>query len=364
MMRLALTAGGTGGHIIPALAVMDAVRARSAVQPEVRFFGPEDRGEREMVEARGLRFEAVPAAAVRGRGPVRLAKSIGRLAQGVVIATRKLHAFDPDVVFSTGGYGSFPCSVASRLLRRPLIVYLPDVSPGWAVKVETRLATRMTTTAEAGLNHLPKSKTTVTGYPVRDAFFEQTREEARTVLGLKAGERVLVIAGATQGAQSINRAVFDNLQELVKVAIVFHVTGRADFETATERARQLGSDAADRYRPVAYRDDLPTVMVAADLGVMRAGASTLGELPAAGLPSLLVPGRYAGGHQRANAQWLASAGAAEVIEDDELGSLSSRVTALVSDDTRLAEMRLAAGKLARPQAAEAIARIIEEVARR
>lgn len=363
MMRLALTAGGTGGHIIPALAVMDAVCARATVQPEVRFFGPDDRGERQIVEARGLRFEAVPAAGVRGRGPVRLLKSVARLAGGTLTATRKLRAFDPDVVFSTGGYGSFPCSVASRLLRRPLVVYLPDVSPGWAVKAEIRLATRMTTTTEAALDHLPKSKTTVSGYPVRQAFFERTREEARALLGLKADEQVVVIAGATQGAQAVNRAVFEGLERLISVATVFHITGPADFETATEKFRGLG-DTGARYRPAAYRDDLPHLMLAADLGVMRAGASTLGELPAAGLPSLLVPGTYAGGHQRANARWLADAGAAEVLEESQLYTLADRAIALLGDAPRLAQMRTAAQRLARPDAADAIAQIIEEVARR
>ncbi len=364
MMRLALTAGGTGGHIIPALAVLEAVRSRATVEPEVRFFGPDDRGERQMVEARGLRFQAVPAAGVRGRGPIRLAKSIARLAQGTMIATRKLHAFDPDVVFSTGGYGSFPCSVASRLLRLPLVVYLPDVSAGWAVKVETRLATRMATTADAGLDDLPKSKTTVSGYPVRQAFFEQTRAEARALLGLTEEERVVVIAGATQGAQSINRAVFKNLQRLVEAGTVFHVTGAADFDTAAELGEGLRGKLTGRYRPAPYREDLPTVMIAADLGVMRAGASTLGELPAAALPSLLIPGAFAGGHQRANARWLASGGAAEILEESQLDTLGDRVAGLLADEARLARMRAAAKELARPQAAEAIAHIIEEVARR
>jgi len=364
MMRLALTAGGTGGHIIPALAVMDAVRSRASTAPEVRFFGPDDRGERAMVEARGLRFEAVPAAAVRGRGPVRLAKSVARLVLGTMIATKKLHAFNPDVVFSTGGYGSFPCSVASRLLRRPLVVYLPDVSPGWAVKAETHLATRMATTTEAALEHLPKAKTAVSGYPVRQAFFTQTRTEARAALGLGAEERVVLIAGATQGSQAINRAVFSGLQRMVEVATIFHITGPADFGGAEERARNLEVAFPGRYRPAAYREDLPTIMLAADLAVMRAGASTLGEVPAAGLPSLLVPGRYAGGHQRANAQWLTDGGAAQILEEDQIDTLGDRVAVLLDDRERLDRMRIAAGKLARPAAADAIARVIEDVARR
>jgi UDP-N-acetylglucosamine--N-acetylmuramyl-(pentapeptide) pyrophosphoryl-undecaprenol N-acetylglucosamine transferase len=362
-VRLALTAGGTGGHIIPALAVLDALQARGAVD-DVRFFGPEDRGERAVVEARGLRFEPVPAAGVRGRGPVRLAKSLARLGWGMIVALRRLRAFRPDAVFSTGGYGSFPCSVAARLLRRPLVVYLPDVSPGWAVRAETRLATRMATTTEAALRFLPAKKTRVTGYPVRDTFFTCTREAARASLGIAPGERVVLVAGASQGARAINRAVFEALPTLVRNATVLHVTGAADFDQAGHARESLDAGLQARYLPAAYRDDLPVAMLAADVAVMRAGASTLGELPAASLPAILVPGTYAGGHQRENAQSLVDGGAAVIVEESDLAGLAGRVTELLADDARLAQMREAAHALARPDAADAIAGLIIEVARR
>lgn len=363
-MRLALTGGGTGGHILPALAVMEAVQARTSNATEVCFFGPEDRGERARVEGAGLRFEAVPAAAIRGRGPVELARSVARLAGGTFGAMRKLRAFDPDVVFSTGGYGSFPCSVAARLLRRPLVVYLPDVHPGWAVKVEKRLATRMTTTTEAAVAFLPAKKTVVTGYPVRAAFFEMDRETARKQLGLGELERVLVVAGATQGAQTINAAVFKGLRQLVEPATVFHVTGPADVDEAGGFESALGEELAGRYHPAAFRDDLPAVMLAADLGVFRAGASVLGEVPAAALPSILIPGGYAGGHQRNNANWLVDGGAAVVMEEAELGGLVDRIVSLLADEAGLARMRAAARGLARPDAADAIAGVVMKVARK
>ncbi len=363
-MRLALTAGGTGGHIIPALVVLDAFRARASDSPAVCFFGPDDRGEREMVEARGLQFVAVPAAAVRGRGPLRIAQGVLRILQGAVVATRRLKAFDPDVVFSTGGYGSFPCSVGARLLRRPLVVYLPDVSPGWAVKAETILATQMATTTEAALAHLPRSKTVVTGYPVRASFFDQTRDQARAQLGLSCDERVVVVAGATQGARALNQAVFGALPALAREATVFHVTGEADYAAAIRLHDSLDRSLGDRYRAAPFRDDLPAVMLAADLAVMRAGASTLGELPAASLPAILVPGKYAGGHQRDNAGWLARAGAAIVIEEDDLAGLSPSILKLLGDPQRLAGMRAAAQGLARPGAAAAIAELISRVALR
>src|SRR5690606_5359939 len=114
-MRLALTAGGTGGHILPALAVLRAIeQLRGPV--ETRFFGPDNRGERRLVEARGLRFERVPSAGIRGKNPIELAKGSMHLGRGLAAALRGLRTFRPDVVFSTGGYASFPCSLAARLL--------------------------------------------------------------------------------------------------------------------------------------------------------------------------------------------------------------------------------------------------------
>lgn len=366
-MNFALTAGGTGGHIIPALAVMDAVReavrerAQGAV--EIRFFGPDNRGERQMVEARAVAFETVDSAAVRGRSLVGVAKSAWRLMKGTVAATRKLRAFDPDVVFSTGGYGSFPTSVAARLLRRPLIVFLPDVTPGWAVRAEKLLATRMATTTEAALKYLPK-RTVVTGYPVRPEFAELSRSAAREGLGLSAEMPVVVVAGATQGARVVNRAVFEAVETLTDAATVFHVTGPTDLDEATSLRESLDEERRPRYIVDAYRDDLPAVMAASDLAIMRAGASTLGELPAAGLPSILVPATYAGGHQRDNAQWLAGRGAAVILEETKLASLAMVVSDLLADPTRLDEMRAAARAAAQPDAAQRLASLVLEVARK
>jgi len=363
-MRLALTAGGTGGHILPAMVVLDALRAREGLVTAVRFFGPENRGERATVETRGLRFEAVPATGVRGRNPIQLARSVLDLAWGTLVAMRKLRSFRPDVVFSTGGYASFPCSLAARVLRLPLVVYLPDVTPGWAVQAEKRLATRMATTTEAALVHLPADKTVVTGYPVRTAFFASTRAEARRELGLAESEPVVVIAGASQGARAINDAVFGSAGLLCEHATIVHVTGSADLAAAEEVRSNLPEALREKYQAAPFRDDLPALMVAADLGVFRAGASVLGEVPAAGLPAIFVPGTFAGGHQRDNAKWLVEAGAAEILEQDDLASLIDRVVDLLSRPERLATMREAARALARPRAADAIGDLIAEVARK
>ena len=361
-MRVALAAGGTAGHIFPALATLGALRA--AGEPvEARFFGPDTRGERHLVRGHDIPFETVPAAPLRGRSPIALARGLVRTALGVAAALRGLRQFRPNVMLSTGGYGSFPPSVAARILRLPLVVFLPDVEPGLAVKAESRLATLIAAATEAALPRLPAEKTVVSGYPVRDAF-RTPRESARTALGWGADERVLLIAGATQGAQAINGAVWEALEQLCERARVVHITGPAASGEAEAERTALPEPLRGRYEPAPFREDLPALMVAADLAVMRAGASTLGELPAARLPAILVPGTFAGGHQRENARWLAERGAAVVLEEADIATLETHILNLLDDEERRGAMAEAAGSAGHADGAERLATILREVAAR
>ena len=142
-----------------------------------------------------------------------------------------------------------------------------------------------------------------------------------------------------------------------------HITGEAASHEATSERRSLPEALRDRYEPAPFREDLPALMVAADLAVMRAGASTLGELPAAGLPAILVPGTFAGGHQRENARWLAERGAALVLEEADLDALEGRVLDLLHDDGRRDAMAEAARTTGHADGAERLAAILREVAR-
>ena len=360
-MRVAIAAGGSGGHVIPALTVLDALMDR-APATEAAFFGPDDRGERELLGGRNLAFYRVPSAAMRGRSPLAMARGAVRVIGGIVTAAQALRSYRPTVVFSTGGYASFPTCLAARLLRVPVVVFLPDVEPGWAVRAERSLAGKIATTTEAALAHLPRRKTVVTGYPVRAEFFRGSRSSSRAVLGLRESDAVLLVAGASQGARAINRALFAVIADVLAGAHVFHVTGTADAADAERLRESLPEPARGRYHPSSFRDDLPTVMLAADLAVLRAGASTLGELPAAALPAILIPGTYAGGHQRDNARWLAAAGAAIVLEESAIAELGPRLTELLGDRDRLSAMHDAAWRLARPAAAHEIAGLVMQEA--
>jgi UDP-N-acetylglucosamine--N-acetylmuramyl-(pentapeptide) pyrophosphoryl-undecaprenol N-acetylglucosamine transferase len=266
------------------------------------------------------------------------------------------------VVFATGGYASVPVGVAARVLRRPLVVYLPDVTPGWAVRLLSRLATRMTTTSERALAYLPANKTDVVGYPVRGDFWSLDRGAARSRLGLPRDAKALLVTGASQGARKINEAVIEALPRLLEECIVVHSTGADDEAWANDQRARLTAAQQERYVVRGFIDDMPAAMIAADLVVSRSGASTLGELPAAGAPSILVPGEYEGWSQAPNAEFMQAEGAAVMLRNAELGRLADVALELLADDARLLSMREAARRLARPDAARDLARVLVEVA--
>jgi UDP-N-acetylglucosamine--N-acetylmuramyl-(pentapeptide) pyrophosphoryl-undecaprenol N-acetylglucosamine transferase len=226
------------------------------------------------------------------------------------------------------------------------------------VRLLSRLATRMTTTSERALQYLPESKTTVVGYPVRGDFWSLDRETARQRMGLPSGQPVLLLTGASLGAKRLNDAVSHQLPALLSRWTLLHVTGADDEARLLARRDALSPEMRDRYVVRGYVDDMPAALVAADLVVSRAGASSLGELPAAGVPSVLVPGEYDGWSQEPNAAYLESEGAAVMLKNADLARLSETVNSLLDDQPRLQAMSAAARRLARPDAARDIARVL------
>lgn len=358
---MVLSGGGTGGHVYPGLAVGRALQRRATEPVDLLYIGVKGRVDERIVPAEGVPFLAVSGGQVRV-GPLGGLLGLARLSLGTAQAVRALRRFRPDAVFATGGYASVPVGIAARLLRRPLVVFLPDVRPGWSVRLLARLATRVATASEAALPHLPRAKASVVGYPVRGEFWSTTREEARRSLGLPAEGPVLLIYGGSLGARAINEAVFTQLERLLERCHVMHVTGPAD-EPAARRVREaLPAAVRERYLPFGYLEALPRAMRAADLAVTRAGAAVLGELPAAGLPAVLIPGVFDGHDQTPNAEFLASKGAAVVLPQARLPELAETVVGLLADPERLTAMARAAHGLVRPDAADALAGLLMEVA--
>jgi UDP-N-acetylglucosamine--N-acetylmuramyl-(pentapeptide) pyrophosphoryl-undecaprenol N-acetylglucosamine transferase len=236
------------------------------------------------------------------------------------------------------------------------VIYLPDIVPGQAIRFLSRFASKIAVTSEESYQHLRREKVVVTGYPVRSEIYSLDKMQAMEALGLDPEMKTLLIFGGSRGARSINKALVSGLRELLPLYQIIHISGRLDAEWVAGVARSLPEDLRARYHHHAFLHAMPQALVAADLAVARAGAATLGEFPAVGLPAVLIPYPYSGQHQEPNAKYMARHGAAEMLPDSALEEkLLPTILRLLRDGEKLAGMRESALAMARPEAAEAIA---------
>ncbi len=314
-----------------------------------------------------LPFVALPAAAMRGRNPLAMARNAVVLSKGVLAARRLIRAERPAAILGTGGYVCVPLFVAAALEKIPTLLYLPDIVPGWAGRVLARLATRIAVTFDDSKRYLPAHKVIVTGYPVRSEVFDQDKAACRQAFGLSAEPPVVLVYGGSRGARSINRAIAALLPHLVQWAQILHVCGReGDEQWLREAHERLEPALAARYHlfPYLHSDaarSMATAFGAADLAVCRAGASTMAELPAAGIGAVLIP--LTAVKQEYNAQALASRGAAISIADEAMlgsadpaaGPLWTALKRLLTDPSARQSMAIRSASLAQPNAAARLA---------
>lgn len=358
-MKIVLTGGGTGGHIYPALSVAQCLRG-----DEVRYVGTAEGPEARIVPAAGVDFHAVPSRKLSRRPTPGTVVALAVSAWGVVRAAAMLRAWKPDVVLGTGGYASAGVMFAAALLRIPTVVHEANVVPGRVNRLLARLCTRIALTYEASTQYFPAGKTVVTGVPVRADLLSADPAHARNQYGLAADSPTLVVSGGSGGAQTLNRAVLEALPALGEMGIqIVHPTGRTHFDAAAQEA----GAKYPFYHPTAYVDDMPSLLAAAALIVCRGGSSTLAEVTAAGLPAIVVPYPFAvADHQTHNARALEEAGAALLIRDAEFTGerLVREVRALLDDRDRLETMRAASRAQGKPEAAQRVADLLRDVARK
>jgi UDP-N-acetylglucosamine--N-acetylmuramyl-(pentapeptide) pyrophosphoryl-undecaprenol N-acetylglucosamine transferase len=277
--------------------------------------------------------------------------------RGAKQVAKVIQEFEPDVVLVTGGYVAAPVAWAAWRARPrvPMLIFLPDLTPGLAIKLTSKLAAGVAVSFPEVGPYFPR-KAVVTGYPVRPELLAADRTSSRQAFGLQEDLPVLLVFGGSHGAASINHALVSALPELLQHCQVIHISGQADWPWVSEQHSQLQGLCRERYHPFSYlNEEMVNAIAAADLVVARAGASVLGEFPAVGLPSILVPYPHAGKHQDANAAYLAQRGAAVVISDRDLPTrLAPAIVELLRSSERLAAMSRAAAGLARPDAADNI----------
>lgn len=362
-MRILIAAGGTGGHIYPALAVLDRLRSRLP-HLELRWIGGRRGLEGDIVQARGLSLDRLWLRSLRTvdasldtlLDPLRLLASVPQ-------AGYKLLRWRPDVIFTTGGYVAIPILVAAAVLRIPSLLWEGNQIPGRSVRLSARLATTRTVSYAATRAQLP-DPIYLTGTPIRD-LRRIDRSEARQRLGLPEGPPVLLVFGGSQSVRRLDDAVAGAIADLVERCVVIHITGAASIERA-ERARSaLPESRRARYHPFAFlHEDMDAALTAADLLVGRAGSSTLAEAAAAGVPMIVIPYPHAAAHQKANAAEMVSAGAAVLVDDAQLDGDTLRQACELLFDPRLESMAVAARSMARPGSATATGLLLERLAGR
>ncbi|MEA2361595.1 MAG: UDP-N-acetylglucosamine--N-acetylmuramyl-(pentapeptide) pyrophosphoryl-undecaprenol [Thermoleophilaceae bacterium] len=361
-----IAAGGTAGHVVPALAVADALRARGA---EVEFIGGE-RAESELVPAAGYPFHRVRVRGLDRRRPVRAALALLLAAGTTLRAVRLLRRLRTDAVLGGGGYVAGPVGVAARLLGVPLVLTEADSHLGVTNRLLAPFAKRVflafpiagRPTARGPLRRRAGRKWIVSGRPVPAGTGKADRAAARARFGIGPDELCVLVFGGSLGARRLNDAALEAFGAASPCAVL-HASGRRDYDDLRRRLDALGSPPHYHLHP--YIEPFADALAAADLVVARAGGSVM-EVAAAGLPSVLVPYPHAtADHQTSNAHFMEDAGAAVAVPDAELDGprLAREVGTLLGAPPRLGAMAKAARAVGSPDAAEWIAAELLALAR-
>jgi UDP-N-acetylglucosamine--N-acetylmuramyl-(pentapeptide) pyrophosphoryl-undecaprenol N-acetylglucosamine transferase len=351
-----IAAGGTAGHVVPALAIADALRDSGA---HVEFAGGE-RAEAELVPAAGYPFHPLTVAGLDRRNPLRAARAAGLAVRAVGRARRLIRDVRADAVMGGGGYVAGPVGLAALTRRVPLALTEADSHLGVANRMLAPFARRVFLAFP--LEGRDGERYEVTGRPVPPGTAGADRTAARRRFGVPEDAPCLLVFGGSLGARSLNEAAVEAFGREAPFHVL-HASGRRDHDDLRERLDALG--APPHYSLEPYIEPFADAYAAADLAAARAGGSVF-ELAAAGLPAILVPYPHAtADHQTGNARWMADGGAAVVVPDGELDAsrLRREAEALLGDPPRLERMSDAARTLSRPDAAERIAQGILALAR-
>jgi UDP-N-acetylglucosamine--N-acetylmuramyl-(pentapeptide) pyrophosphoryl-undecaprenol N-acetylglucosamine transferase len=362
-LRVILSGGGTGGHVFPAIAVAQALKAR---RPDARilFIGTERGIEAQVVPSSGFPIRFVKAKGL-SRRPLQALEAIAENLAGMVQALRHVLTFSPQVVVGSGGYVSVPVNLAAWLTFKPTVLLEQNVVPGKATKLLSLRARKVCVSFHATAPGFG-AKAVLTGNPVREEIVRRTRDDARQRLGIPADRFCLLVTGASQGARSVNEAVLGALPGWRdRPWHVLHLAGRLDFDKVRERATEALQGASLTWEGRPFLEDMASAYAAADLVVARAGATTLAEITSRGLPAILIPYPHAGAHQVENARSLEEAGGAVMVLDERAAAELPRVVVqLVDDPARRARMAEASASAGHPDAAARIAEVILQVAER
>lgn len=354
MTGVALTGGGTGGHLYPLIAVAEQLRQLHPDLP-ITFVGSDSRLEAKVVPTTPFPFVGLPVVSVPRKPGMGMFKALGKLWQSYAEARRWLRQARPGVVVGAGGYISVPLVLAAAMARVPVVLLEQNAEPGLATRLLAPLAQSVCVSFEATQGRFRRSLWT--GNALRAGIGQQPRDPGR--FGLDPARPTLLVMGGSLGARRLNGELAELAPRILAETDwqILHLTGDAGFEPTKADLQRRGLADAPRYTVMAYCTDMPALLAVADLAIARAGATSVAELALANVPTVYVPYPGANHHQAANARAAVAAGAARLLLESDLSaeSLWETVGPLLIDQKARLAMAHACGTIAMPGAAKAIA---------
>ncbi|HAA38289.1 MAG TPA: undecaprenyldiphospho-muramoylpentapeptide beta-N-acetylglucosaminyltransferase [Firmicutes bacterium] len=366
-MRVIFTGGGTGGHIYPALALARYVQAHEGA--EVLFVGTEQGMEKQIVPAAGFELHTIPVMGLERRLSLRLGRAVFLAAAAVLRARRLIRSFRPDVVVGTGGYVAGPVVLAARLAGVPTVIHEQNAIPGLTNVWLSRIVDRVCLSMPGSEQYFPNPrKTILTGNPRATEAAQAAGASPPPQPVLQPRLPLLLCVGGSHGALKLNEAFAGSLRRVLTEtkAQVVYITGRRYYEELNRQLTELQQQYPERLHLLPYHDQLPLLLARADLMVSRAGATTLAELTALGVPCIVIPSpNVTNNHQEHNARLLADHDAAVLIREHELTTtvLAAQLVALLNDQQRLQAMAAASQRLGMPDAAARMTAVMRDVCR-
>lgn len=370
-MRFVITGGGTGGHIYPALAIARGLETKYK-DCQILYIGTAAGLEAELVPGYGYTFHALHLSGLRRKLTLQNIRVLWQAGMGIIQARRVIKQFKPAVVIGTGGYVCGPVIIAAHSLGIPTMIHEQNALPGFTNRLLSRFTGQVAVTFEDSIERFSqRAKVKVTGLPVRPEIITANRESARTLFGVSNDQSLVFSFGGSQGARSINKVMakvlkaFENRRDVK----FLHVTGKGQYEDFMEYCRKEGMELSvinnnQDIRVLPYMHDMPNALAAADLVISRAGAATLAEITARGIPCILIPYPHASeNHQEYNARSLVNRGAGEIILDNELNGmlLVEKLNTMLADKNNLEKISKASFAMGKPDALDDILSCLDKL---
>jgi len=362
-VRVIITGGGTAGHVYPGLATADKVK-QLIPGTDILFVGTSKGLEAKIVPKAGYSFTSINIKGLKRKVSLDVFKTIFSFIAGCYRAIKIIKKFQPDVVLGTGGYVSAPMVAMAILLKIPTIIHEQNSIPGLTNKLLGKRANIVAITFPCSEKFF-KRDCIVTGNPIRKEILKAKREDALDFFSVESNRKTLLVFGGSQGSRCINESLvdaynrfrnFDNLQ-------IIHITGKIDFEKISKQL-EVQKRPQDKllYNCYEYLNDIDKAYAVSDLVLCRAGATTIAEITAVGVPSILVPYPYStGGHQEKNARVLEQEGAAKLILDEDMNGVAvfNSANEIIFNESILFKMRDNVSKLGKPNAALELAKLVK-----